>query len=98
MRTGTYSISNRKPHNNLNGYVCERKSKHPKLPGHIGIFDRDKGGAWITGEDGERWGVAHLKPEHQVGGIVTVSSLEAARALMEHMADGGNSADLGQHD
>lgn len=91
-------MSNRKPHNDLAGYVCERKSKHPRLPGHFAIFDRDKGGDWVTGEDGQRWGVIHLKPDNTAGCVVTVSNLPSARAVMYDMADGGNVADLGQYE
>lgn len=90
-------MSNRKPHNNLAGYVCERKSKHPKLPGHFGIFDRNNGGAWVTGDDGLRWGVAHLKGDGTVGGVVTFSGLPSARALMLDMSQGSEAADFGQH-
>ncbi|RYD48786.1 MAG: hypothetical protein EOP85_02865 [Verrucomicrobiaceae bacterium] len=90
-------MSNRKPHNHLEGYVCELKSKHPKLPGHFGIFDKNKGGAWITGADGIRYGVAHLKSDNTVGGIVTVPNIISARDIMKDMAAGGDIADFGQH-
>ena len=91
-------MSNRKPYNDLAGYICELKSKHPKLPGHFAIFARDKGGDWITGTDGERYGVAHMKPDETVGCIVCLSNLPSARAVMKDMAAGGNVADLGQYD
>lgn len=54
-------MSTRKPHNNLSGYVCELKSKHPKLMGHFVIFDKNKGGDWVTGMDGQRYGLVYIK-------------------------------------
>jgi len=91
-------MSNRKPHNDLAGYVSERKSIHPRLPGHFAIFDRDKGGAWVTGEDGARWGVLHIKRDDTAGCVVTLSSLQSARGLMVDMARGSNVADFGQNE
>lgn len=90
-------MSTRKPHNNLAGYVAERKSRHPKLPGYFAIFDRNKGGDWVTGSDGERYGVAHIQPDDSMGCVVCVSSMPTARAVMVDMAEGGNVADLGQY-
>ena len=91
-------MSNRKPHNNLAGYVCERKSKHPKLPGHFAVFDKKNGGDWVTGTDGERWGVLHIKPDGEAGCVVCLTALPSARALMVDMAEGSDVADLGQHE
>lgn len=90
--------SNRKPHNDLAGYVCELKSKHPKLPGHFAIFARDKGGDWVTGTDGDRYAVAHIKPDDAMGCLVCVQNLPTARAIMKDMASGSDIADLGQHE
>lgn len=91
-------MSKRKPHNDLLGYVCERKSKHSKLPGHFAVFARDKGGDWVTGADGDRYAVAHIKPDDSMGCVVCMPNLPSARAVMYEMADGGNIADLGQHE
>lgn len=83
----------RKPHSENAGYVAERVSRHPKLPGHIVIYDRDADPA--PGIDAtHRWIVMHEPSSHHVA----VASLKAARSLMVHMANGGNDADLGQHD
>lgn len=90
-------MSNRKPHNDLAGYVCELKSRHPKLPGHFAIFARDKGGDWITGTDGDRYGVAHMKADDTVGCIVCMPNLPSARWLMKEMVSGSDVADFGQH-
>lgn len=90
-------MSTRKPHNDLAGYVAELRSHHPRLPGHFAIFARDKGGDWITGTDGDRYAVAHMRQDHTVGGIVCLPNLPSARAVMKDMAAGGNVADMGQH-
>lgn len=91
-------MSTRKPHNHLEGYVCELKSHHPKLAGHFVIFARDKGGSWITGTDGDRYAVAHIRPDNTVGCLVCLTNLPTARAVMKDMAAGGNIADLGQYE
>jgi len=91
-------MSRRKPHNDLAGYVCELKSRHAKLPGHFVVFARDKGGDWVTGTDGDRYAVAHIKPDNTVGCIVCLHNLPTARAVMKDMAAGGNIADLGQYE
>ena len=90
-------MNKRKPHAKLPGYVAERKSNHPKLPGHFVIFDRNNGGEIVTGSDGLRWGLCHMKTETEVGCVVCVSSLRTARALLYDMADGSDICDLGQH-
>lgn len=90
--------SRRKPHNDLAGYVCERKSHHPKLPGHFAIFDKNKGGDWVTGDDGNRWGLLHIKTDDTSGCVVCFTNLPSARAVMVEMCDGSNIADFGQHD
>jgi hypothetical protein len=91
-------MSTRKPHNNLAGYVCELKSKHPKLPGHFAIFARDKGGDWVTGTGrDERYAVLHIKPDNTPGCYVTMPNLPCSREVMKDMAAGGNIADLGQY-
>ena len=77
-------MSTRKPHNHLAGYICELKSKHPKLPGHFGIFARDKGGDWATGVDGDRYAVVHLKPDGTLGGVVCLPNLPSAREVEGH--------------
>lgn len=91
-------MSTRKPHNDLAGYVCERKSFHPKLPGYFVIFDKNNGGAWVTGSDGQRWAVAHLKADDSIGCLTTFSSLPSARSIMIDAATGGNTCDFGQHE
>ncbi len=91
-------MSARKPHNDLAGYVCERKSHHPKLPGYFIIFDRDKGGDWVTGTDGSRWGLLHSKPNNTSGCVVCFSNLPTARAIMKDMCAGSDIADFGQHE
>lgn len=90
-------MSKRKPHNNIDGYVAELKSHHPKLPGYFAIFDRNKGATWMIGEDEPRYAVAHIRADNLFGSFVTLSSLPAARAVMKDMAAGGNTADLGQY-
>lgn len=87
-------MSTRKPHNNLAGYVCELKSKHPKLPGHIAIF-RTHEAELDCGDC--RWAVAHMPSDGNIGCFVGINSLQSARELMKDMAAGGNMADLGQH-
>lgn len=87
----------RKPHNNWLGYVTERKSRHPKLPGYFAIFDRDNGGDWVTGTDGERWGLLHIKTDNTCGGVCTFSSLPQARSFLYDAVDGGNVVDFGQN-
>lgn len=87
------TTSTRKPHNGNAGYVCELKSKHPKLPGHFVIYDRDADPS--PGIDADhRWVVMHEPSGH----VVAVKSLRDARALMKSMAAGGNEADLGQYE
>ena len=95
--TKPLTMSTRKPHNHLAGYICELKSKHPKLPGHFGIFARDKGGDWATGVDGDRYAVVHLKPDGTLGNAVCLPNLPSAREVMKDIASGGNIADFGQH-
>lgn len=90
-------MSTRKPHNDLAGYVCELKSHHPKLPGHFTVFARDKGGDWVTGADGDRYAVAHIKTDDAMGCVVCLPNLPSARALMKDMAVGSDIADFGQH-
>lgn len=81
----------RKPHNHLEGYVCELKSKHPKLPGHFVIFDRNK----TTAIDADaRWVVMHMPSSHHVA----IRTLKDAREIMKDMARGGDSVDLGQYE
>ena len=83
----------RKPHSGNAGYVSERVSKHPKLPGHFVIYDRN-----LAGIDAEhRWIVVH-EPS-RVGAAahhVAMPNLPAARALMVAMARGEDVADFGQ--
>lgn len=86
--------STRKPHNHLAGYRAELKSKHPGLPGHIVIFDRENGGDWI--DAGDRWVVMHINGD-DCGCMVAVGSMASARDLMKHVANGGDEVDLGQH-
>lgn len=86
--------SKRKPHNNIPGYVCELRSKHPKLPGHIVILDRDNGADDIDAD--ERWLVAHMAGD-ALGCFVAVRNQAIARDLMKATAAGGNDVDLGQH-
>jgi len=88
----------RKPHNGNAGYVCELKSKHPKLPGHIVIYDRDADPS--PGIDADhRWIVMHHPTNAAADShLVAVPTLKTARALMKDMANGGDTADLGQHE
>lgn len=90
--------SKRKPHNDLAGYVCERKSFHPKLLGYFVIFDKNKGGEWVTGEDGNRYAVLHIKEDDTSGCVITFTSLPTARAVMVDMTQGGDIGDFGQHE
>jgi hypothetical protein len=87
------TVSKRKPHSSNAGYVSERKSKHPKLPGHFVIYDRDADPSPGIDAD-QRWIVMHEPSSHHVA----VSSLLHARALMYDMADGHGTADFGQHE
>lgn len=73
------------------GYVTERKSHHPKLPGHFVVYDRKMG---FDCDADERWIVMHEPSSHHVA----VSSLTKARELMVAMANGADDADFGQHD
>lgn len=89
----TGRTTNRKPHANNAGYVTERKSHHPKLPGHFVVYDRDATPS--PGIDADhRWIVMHEPSSHHVA----VASLKSARALMCDMAAGSDAADLGQHE
>lgn len=83
----------RKPHMSNAGYVTERKSKHPKLPGHFVVYDRDANPSPGIDAD-ERWIVMHEPSSHHIA----VSSLRAARALMAAMAAGDDCADFGQYE
>ena len=85
----------RKPHSDTLGYVCELKSKHPKLPGHFVIVDRQKGGDWLDAPN--RWVLVHMTGD-ACGCFVSLPTQADARALLKHMAGGGNDADFGQHD
>lgn len=84
--------SSRKPHSHLAGYVCELKSKHPKLPGHFVVYDRDADPS--PGIDADnRWIVMHEPSSH----FVACHSQKVARELMKAMAAGSDDADFGQH-
>lgn len=85
-------MSNRKPHNDDAGYVCELVSKHPRLPGHIVIYDRKNGAEWIDAD--ERWIVMHQPTTHHI----SVRSLRTARALMKAVANGSDVVDIGQNE
>jgi hypothetical protein len=78
QKTGTTDQppSNRKPHNTVQGYVCELKCG---LGGYVVIYDR-KRASWIDGD--ARWVVLH-EPS---SGHVTVKTLTTARAIMKHVA------------
>jgi hypothetical protein len=84
-------MSNRKPHMENAGYVTERKSRHPKLPGHFVVYDRDNG---FEIDADHRWIVMHEPSSYHVA----VSSRAHAQALMVAMAAGGDDADFGQHE
>lgn len=83
----------RKPHMNNAGYVTERKSKHPKLPGHFVVYDRDATPSPDIDAD-ERWIVMHEPSSHHIA----VSSRRHAQELMVAMAEGADEADFGQHE
>lgn len=85
-------MSARKPHNQNAGYVTERKSKHPKLPGHFVIYDREQPNVDIDAD--ERWIVMHEPSSYHV----SCTSLRVAREVMEVMAAGGDDYDFGQHE
>lgn len=90
-------MSNRKPHNDWDGYVCERKSHHPQLPGHLIVLDRQRGGDWV--DSNERW-VVFYEPAKECGfdqGIVGVPTKASAIDIMKHAANGGNDIDFGQN-
>lgn len=84
--------STRKPHAGNAGYVTERKSKHPWLPGYFVVYDRDADPPPDIDAD-FRWIVMH-EPS---GYHVAARNLPAARALMVAMASGEDAADFGQH-
>jgi hypothetical protein len=79
----------RKPHMNNAGYVTERKSKHPKLPGHFVVYDREAG---FEIDADERWIVMHEPSSYHIA----VPSRRVAQLLMASMAAGGDDADFGQ--
>lgn len=85
------ATSKRKPHNNNVGYVCELKSKHPKLPGYFVIYDRDAG---FDCDADYRWIVMHEPSSCHVA----LPSLRSARDVMKHAAAGGDDVDFGQHE
>ena len=89
------NTTNRKPHSDTAGYVTERKSKHPRLPGHFVIIDRQNGGDWIDADN--RWVVIHANGD-KFGCMVSLPSCKAARDVMYHVAGGGDDVDFGQHE
>lgn len=84
------AVSKRKPHNHIPGYVAERVSKHPKLPGHFVIYDRNKG---FEIDADERWIVMHEPSSAHIA----VKTLAIARSIMYAAAEGGNEIDFGQN-
>lgn len=86
------AASIRKPHNDNAGYVCELKSKHPKLPGHFVIYDRDADPSPGIDAD-ERWILMHEPSSHHVA----IGSLKHARELMKAAAAGSDVIDFGQN-
>lgn len=87
------TASKRKPHNGNAGYVCELKSKHPKLPGYFVIYDRDANPSPGIDADG-RWVVMHEPSSY----LISFSSIPKARAMMKAMANGSDAGDFGQHE
>jgi len=85
--------NNHKPHMHNAGYVTERKSNHPKLPGHFVVYDRDANPSPGIDAD-ERWIVMHEPSSYHVA----CPSLSKARDLMVAMAAGSDHVDLGQHE
>lgn len=85
------TVSKRKPHNGNAGYVCELKSKHPKLPGHFVVYDAAEAGLC---DEGGRWALVH-EPS---GYLINFTNQKHARAMMKSMAAGGDDGDFGQHD
>lgn len=69
-------MSTRKPHNNVEGYVCELKCT---LGGHIVIYDA-KYATWI--DAAERWVVLHEPSSLHV----CVKTLSTAREIMKQVA------------
>lgn len=87
-------MSKRKPHNDISGYVCERKSYHPKLPGHFVVIDRKNGGDWIHAES--RWVLMHMDGQ-KCKCFVSVTDRKSATDLMKEIANGVDVVDLGQY-
>lgn len=83
--------SKRKPHSDNAGYVCELKSRHPKLPGHFVVYDATK---TDLDQSSGRWVCMH-EPS---GYHICFDSQQSARDMMKHMAGGGNDGDFGQHE
>ncbi len=86
-------MSTRKPHSGNAGYVAERKSAHPRLPGHFVIYDRDANPSPALDAD-DRWIVMH----EPGSAMVSCRSLALARKVMVAMAAGGDDYDFGQHE
>lgn len=77
-------MSKRKPYNNDAGYVCSLKCPDG---GHVVIYDREKGGDWIDGD--ERWVVSKYNSEGSNQGLLEFSSQQRARELMKDTAKHG---------
>lgn len=93
--------SGRKPHNNYRGYVCERKSKHPKLPGHFIVLDAKDGGDWAFGGSELRWAVMYepnIWETYRPATIVCMPTKISAIELMKAAASGSDECDFGQND
>ncbi|MFY0540041.1 hypothetical protein [Nannocystis pusilla] len=94
IRVGrTESARPHKPHAADAGYVAERKSNHPKLPGHFVIYDRDAEPPPDIDAD-DRWVVMHVPGS----AMVSCTNLRLAREVMAAMASGSDDFDFGQHE
>ncbi len=79
--------STRKPHNDIAGYVAERKAR---LGGYIVIYDRDGG---FELDASERWIVMHEPSSRHVA----VRTLATARGLMKVLAEAQTVAEADRH-
>ncbi|TXH41324.1 MAG: hypothetical protein E6Q97_37780 [Desulfurellales bacterium] len=82
----------RNPYTKNAGYVTAQESRHPKLPGHFVIYDRNQPGVDVDADD--RWIVMHEPSSYHV----SCTSLRVAREVMTIVADGGDDYDFGQHE
>ena len=72
-------MSNRKPHNDTAGYVCERRHPHG---GWLMLLDRQNGGDWVDADT--RWVLVRMDVGHMACGTVAVVSRAMAYDIINN--------------